>query len=300
MNLSKKWCLHTKSPNKEINEMSDKHVEQFDVQGIDAVKWAKEFVRLNTASDEATMRAWFASAIMAGYDEAKRRNGASVEALSTQINPQDDGVLDNTNEQSDSKRVTTVSMSEKDFQEFVYGVDEEAVKKTRELFKRSQCSKTERCELDVGEVENILWEIEDHGQAAKAICSHFTAPNVKDDRDKLIIAMKEEILILRANIEDLKAEKHNRCELDEKELHRMWFTMNKEMPPIVGGFIKAVCKTFTAPNVKRLSVNDIKDVIDHTYCVSCDIFTAKGKLVNSESIAKLLHQRIYGHKRSLL
>lgn len=38
----------------------------------DATVWAKEFCRINSAADEGTMLAWFANAIMAGYDHAKR------------------------------------------------------------------------------------------------------------------------------------------------------------------------------------------------------------------------------------
>jgi len=46
--------------------------------GMDAVVWARswlEHVRLNPsiATDEGTMVAWFANAIMAGYDEAARK-----------------------------------------------------------------------------------------------------------------------------------------------------------------------------------------------------------------------------------
>jgi len=39
---------------------------------FDARVWAREFVRLNSASDEAMMLAWFANALMAGYDHARR------------------------------------------------------------------------------------------------------------------------------------------------------------------------------------------------------------------------------------
>lgn len=45
---------------------------------FDAVDWAVAFVKLarekpEIATDEATMLAWFANALMRGYDEAKRR-----------------------------------------------------------------------------------------------------------------------------------------------------------------------------------------------------------------------------------
>lgn len=45
---------------------------------IDAQVWAREFIsRVKHApafaSDEATMIGWFANAIMAGYDEARRK-----------------------------------------------------------------------------------------------------------------------------------------------------------------------------------------------------------------------------------
>lgn len=55
---------------------------EFNPQSMDAVVWAKEFMRVyNDAMakqhhlwiEEDLMRAWFANAIMAGYDEARRR-----------------------------------------------------------------------------------------------------------------------------------------------------------------------------------------------------------------------------------
>jgi len=47
---------------------------KFDHQSMDAVVWAKEFVRINpNSTPEDVMLAWFANAIMAGFDEARRR-----------------------------------------------------------------------------------------------------------------------------------------------------------------------------------------------------------------------------------
>ena len=46
---------------------------------------------------------------------------------------------------------------------------------------------------------------------AKLLRYHFTAPNVKDDWDNLIMAMKEEILILRANVKQLENEQQKEC-----------------------------------------------------------------------------------------
>lgn len=40
---------------------------------MDAVIWAREFCKLNSSADFEMMIGWFANAIMAGYDEAKRR-----------------------------------------------------------------------------------------------------------------------------------------------------------------------------------------------------------------------------------
>lgn len=40
---------------------------------IDAAKWASAFVRVFPTMDEGSMLAWFANAIMTGYDEATRR-----------------------------------------------------------------------------------------------------------------------------------------------------------------------------------------------------------------------------------
>ena len=65
-------------------------VKEVDLVGcFDAQVWAKEFCKRNTASDEGTMIGWFANAIMAGYDHAKREaNGNAqqqVQAVRTRI-----------------------------------------------------------------------------------------------------------------------------------------------------------------------------------------------------------------------
>jgi hypothetical protein len=66
---------HLKEPSKPVTE--EKPTE-FDVTSIDAVVWAKEFMRcykkFGYEVDKDTMRGWFASSIMAGFDEANRRN----------------------------------------------------------------------------------------------------------------------------------------------------------------------------------------------------------------------------------
>lgn len=58
-------------------------LEKFDNTSMDAKVWAKEFMRLYNEQrnkgrvywvDEALMIGWFANAIMAGFDEANRRN----------------------------------------------------------------------------------------------------------------------------------------------------------------------------------------------------------------------------------
>lgn len=54
-------------------------------QTMDAVVWAKEFVKTATkipsiATDEGTMIGWFANAIMAGYDEAQKRCHKTTES----------------------------------------------------------------------------------------------------------------------------------------------------------------------------------------------------------------------------
>ena len=50
----------------------------FNPQSIDAREWVKEFNRIEVKngicpSDPEKMLGWFANAIMAGYDEARRR-----------------------------------------------------------------------------------------------------------------------------------------------------------------------------------------------------------------------------------
>lgn len=53
---------------------------------IDAAEWAKEWARIyaekpQIAADEGTMIAWFANAIMAGYDTAEMRNADRIATL---------------------------------------------------------------------------------------------------------------------------------------------------------------------------------------------------------------------------
>ncbi|QZE11379.1 hypothetical protein SEA_JADA_9 [Streptomyces phage Jada] len=52
--------------------------DTFDTSTTDARVWAEEFVSRikdnpEIATDEGTMLGWFANAIMAGYDEARRK-----------------------------------------------------------------------------------------------------------------------------------------------------------------------------------------------------------------------------------
>jgi hypothetical protein len=44
-------------------------------QTMDAKVWADEFCKRNSASDHGTMLAWFANAIMIGYDTARSATG---------------------------------------------------------------------------------------------------------------------------------------------------------------------------------------------------------------------------------
>jgi hypothetical protein len=60
------WCKHCK-------QEPEDPIEKFNPQCFDAKLWADEFIRLNKSSDHGTMHTWFASAIMAGFDEARRR-----------------------------------------------------------------------------------------------------------------------------------------------------------------------------------------------------------------------------------
>lgn len=49
-------------------------------QDMDAERWAKDFIEIN-GGDLDTMRAWFANAIMCGYDNANWRNEEKVTGL---------------------------------------------------------------------------------------------------------------------------------------------------------------------------------------------------------------------------
>lgn len=49
--------------------------------GIDGFLWAKEFVKIFPIFEEETARAWFCSAIMAGYDKAIFRMGGKLDNL---------------------------------------------------------------------------------------------------------------------------------------------------------------------------------------------------------------------------
>jgi len=41
--------------------------------GLDAIRWAGEFVRRHPDADEGEMQSWFASSIMAGVDAGRRQ-----------------------------------------------------------------------------------------------------------------------------------------------------------------------------------------------------------------------------------
>lgn len=219
--------------------MSDKQNE-LDITSIDAREWAKEFVKYNSASDLDTMIAWFASAINAGYDEAKRRNGSSVEASKHEwCSVTSDNSLSckkcgitNTNEQSDKcereKFNNACGYTQVDWE-----ADKNKLQWEFEIWNRAlqncaeECSKTERCELD---------------------------------RNKIVLKASDFFPKNNANV----------------------------IP-----FINWVCQTFTAPNVKRLSVNDLRLFYAN--------WTGKHKNCDdSKDFAKQLHQRIYEHKESLL
>lgn len=73
------WGEVSKSQLKDLEDMKYKHCGQ-DIsaseilKSFDAVVWAKAFVKHvkanpDIATDEATMTAWFANALMRGYDE---------------------------------------------------------------------------------------------------------------------------------------------------------------------------------------------------------------------------------------
>lgn len=51
---------------------------ELDHQSMDAQVWAAAFCKQFPGHDEGTMLAWFANAIMAGFDEANRRANANA------------------------------------------------------------------------------------------------------------------------------------------------------------------------------------------------------------------------------
>lgn len=97
---------------------------------FDAKVWAEKFVETvkekpGIAQDEGTMLAWFANAIMAGYDEANRRH--SVEALQKLVVEWADSVFpDRTPEQAFRKlmeeEIEEMKRSPKDEGEFADAV----------------------------------------------------------------------------------------------------------------------------------------------------------------------------------
>lgn len=73
---------NTKQPNKKV--------VKFVIQSMDARAWANEFNRLLVAKNEqpydvAWLTSWFANAIMAGYDEAKRRTDPTKEVSEPKV-----------------------------------------------------------------------------------------------------------------------------------------------------------------------------------------------------------------------
>ena len=61
-------------------------MDKFNLQSMDARVWVKEFNRIEVErglqpTDPEWMLGWFANAIMAGYDEAKRRIATPLEPI---------------------------------------------------------------------------------------------------------------------------------------------------------------------------------------------------------------------------
>jgi hypothetical protein len=73
------------SPINNAKQEPEDLIEKFDPQCFDAKLWADEFIRLNKSSDHGTMHAWFASAIMAGFDEARRREPEDSITISRKV-----------------------------------------------------------------------------------------------------------------------------------------------------------------------------------------------------------------------
>lgn len=103
---------YSKSQTEQMTDKSHASIEQFtdkqqfnqQKQGInmqhtdllqttDAAKWAAEFKKLNCASDEGTMLAWFAGAIMTGMDHADRRAEKRATDMKYQLNKGADEVV---------------------------------------------------------------------------------------------------------------------------------------------------------------------------------------------------------------
>lgn len=55
---------------------------------FDGNKWAEMFVRCKPPTDKDTMRGWFANAIMAGYDHAKREDRKKLKSMQDCLNIQ--------------------------------------------------------------------------------------------------------------------------------------------------------------------------------------------------------------------
>lgn len=69
------------------NELSDDKL--LGVLGMDAAKWTAAFMQIGPGKvghvDADAVLGWFANAIMAGYDEARRRDAAAIAALEARV-----------------------------------------------------------------------------------------------------------------------------------------------------------------------------------------------------------------------
>jgi hypothetical protein len=84
----------TEKDKREAEECCDQTIVGVDgkqfPQTMDAVAWAKEWLRTIESNptipkDEGTMIGWFARAIMAGYDEAQRRDKVKLDAAKAEL-----------------------------------------------------------------------------------------------------------------------------------------------------------------------------------------------------------------------
>lgn len=124
--------------------------------------------------------------------------------------------------------------------------------------------------------------------------AYFHVPRPAVNADKLVPLNRKKLYELRSKVEqDWGVEEYEfrGDDGDYTPSENEKFLMEDFHEGFMENFFDELLSNFGQPKyaLRVPSVEQIETIINDTYCVSCDVFTAKGKLENSKTIAKAIH-----------